>query len=290
MYFESYLDSSTEINFIFILCTDSDSASAFGSAAAAGDAAIVRVVVVVEQNCEMRKPKHSTMYILLTFYNTQIRLKVLIFQHVLIPFHSIRFFYSFAFFFLPPLSRSLAHTRLASALLPQREEFFPYRALHREFELFLLFGHNFIQFSFEFHPSHLYIRALALALVYPLLIACLHYLTHFISNGILQSCCSSSTTTTRVKKREHDSISFSRIFIALYLSPLSSLISIWASAHFINSVQRTRKSDPLQVEISVPESPNAFKENCSSARAKEREKIIRIFIAWRVKVCTANGH
>lgn len=115
MYFESYLDSSTEINFIFILCTDFDSASAFDSAAA-GDAAIVVVVVVVvgvvvRQNCEMRKPKHSTMYILLTFYNTQIRLKVLIFQHVLIPFHSIPFSYSFrftfAFFFLPPLS--LAH-------------------------------------------------------------------------------------------------------------------------------------------------------------------------------------
>lgn len=101
MYFESYLDSSTEINFIFILCTDFDSASAFDSAAA-GDAAIVVVVVVVfgvvvRQNCEMRKPKHSTMYILLTFYNTQIRLKVLIFQHVLIPFHSILLFFSVHF-------------------------------------------------------------------------------------------------------------------------------------------------------------------------------------------------
>lgn len=99
MYFESYLDSSTEINFIFMLCT---AATAAASAVGGGATAtiVIIIVVVVQQNSEIRNPKYSTMYILLTFYNTQIRLKVLIFQHVLIPFHSILLFFSVHFYIL----------------------------------------------------------------------------------------------------------------------------------------------------------------------------------------------
>lgn len=87
--------------------------------------------------------------------------------------------------------------------------------------------------------------------------------------GILQCCCSSSSSVkkTRTCLIFLISSSFSLSVFCLY----SHLRSVFQQVHFfLNSVQRTRKSDPLQVEISVSKSPNAFKENCSSTRAKKR--------------------
>lgn len=95
------------------------------------------------------------------FNNTQIRLKILIFRHGLSLFFSL---------ILCSVVRLLCY--ITKKNFSQSFAFF-------------LFGHNFIQF---FSPT--LSLSLILALVYKLfpLIACFHYLTHFICNGISQCC------------------------------------------------------------------------------------------------------
>lgn len=137
------------------------------------------------------------------FNNTQIRLKILIFRHGLSLFFSL---------ILCSVVRLLCY--ITKKNFSQSFAFF-------------LFGHNFIQF---FSPT--LSLSLILALVYKLfpLIACFHYLTHFICNGISQ-CCSRK-------------ISSSFLFFA-------SFFFHWTLHHSPSVIQPTHITDSLHWKISV---------------------------------------